>query len=158
MKRVKDVMTTKIRTCFPQDDCLKAAQIMKEDNVGFVPVLAEKNNKALVGVLTDRDVCLGLAAQARDPRNVTVYECMSDMPVTCQTDADASAALEAMKKYRVRRLPVVDGKGNLQGVVSLADLAWKGDLPAEDVVEALKGMTEFSTLRRNNKGKGKRAA
>jgi CBS domain-containing protein len=158
MKRVKDVMTTKARTCFPDDDCLKAAQIMKEDNVGFVPVLSDQEHKSLIGVLTDRDVCLGLAAQARDPRNVTVYECMSDMPVTCKTDDELSTALETMRKHRVRRLPAVDAKGNLQGVVSLADLAWKGDLPAEDLVDALKGMTEFSTVRRNNKGKGRRAA
>ena len=158
MKRIKDVMTANIKFCYPHDDCAKVAKIMKEDNVGIVPVLADKNNKSLIGVVTDRDICLGLAAQERDPRNVTVYECMSDMPVTCTPTDEVPKALELMTKYRVRRLPVIDAKGTLQGMVSLTDLAWKGDAPAEVLVEALKRMTEFSATRRNNRGKGKKAA
>ncbi|MBI2683030.1 MAG: CBS domain-containing protein [Acidobacteriales bacterium] len=62
--------------------------------------------------MTDRDICLGLAARERDPRNVTVYECMSDRPVTCKPMDDIPTAIEMMTRYRVRRLPVVDARAS----------------------------------------------
>jgi CBS domain-containing protein len=119
--KVKDVMSAEIRTCSPNDDLGRAAQIMWEGDCGIVPVV--EPDDYLVGVVTDRDACMAAFTQGRSLAAVRTGDVMSRQLRTLRPEEDAVAAGAAMGKLRVRRLPVVDGLGRLVGLVSLADLA-----------------------------------
>lgn len=93
---------------------------MKEERVGSVLIVDENNR--LLGIVTDRDVALAVAAENKDPNNVCAYEIMTDEPITVASDADIEAALRMMSTGNVRRLPVCE-KGKLVGMLSSADLA-----------------------------------
>ncbi|MBK8178142.1 MAG: CBS domain-containing protein [Planctomycetes bacterium] len=119
--KVKDVMSAEVRTCSPNDDLGRAAQIMWEGDCGIVPVV--EPDDYLVGVVTDRDACMAAYTQGRTLAAVRTGDVMSRQLRTLRPEEDAEAAGAAMGKLRVRRLPVVDGLGRLVGLVSLADLA-----------------------------------
>jgi CBS domain-containing protein len=108
-------MNTKPRCCAPSDTLASAAQIMREHDCGFLPVVREGNR--LVGVITDRDICLAAESRARQ---------------SCRQSAQIADVLAVMQNYRVRRVPVVDAAGQLVGVVSLSDLARRADRGEDD--------------------------
>lgn len=97
-----------------------AALRMKEEGVGSVLIVDEDNR--LLGIVTDRDIALSVAADNKDPKSVCAYEIMTDEPITVASDADIESALRMMSTGNVRRLPVCE-KGKLVGMLSSADLA-----------------------------------
>src|SRR5919204_3871266 len=103
----KDVMTANPRTCTTAASLQAAAQIMKEENIGMVPVVDERTRQ-LVGVVTDRDLSLEVVAEAKNPVALTVADIMSKYPVTCKPDDDVKICEQLMKEHQVRRIPVVD--------------------------------------------------
>jgi CBS domain-containing protein len=94
--------------------------MMAEAGCGFLPVL---ENGRVIGVVTDRDICLALARLDRRPALTEVREVMSRELFSCDVSAEVGVALGAMRAHGVRRLPVLDAKGKLQGVLSLDDVA-----------------------------------
>jgi CBS domain-containing protein len=100
----------------------------------------------LLGVITDRDVCLAIATRFRSPDELPVNEIMTTKVYTCSPDDDARAALKLMKNHAVRRAPVVMADGRLAGLISLDDLAVRADshkgaaVSDEDVFDALKSI------------------
>ncbi|MFN7922026.1 MAG: CBS domain-containing protein [Bryobacteraceae bacterium] len=119
----KDVMTADPIACLPEDTVLQAADLMKQTNVGFMPVVSDRTARRLVGVLTDRDLVLRVDAQHIVPAKTMVRDVMTPEPVTCSPEARFSDVLSIMAEHQLRRLPVVDCEGKLLGVVSHADLA-----------------------------------
>lgn len=119
----KDVMTANPVVCLPDDTILRAADMMKESNVGFIPVVSDRASRKLVGVITDRDLVLRVDAEEIEPAKTLVRDAMTPAPVTCAPDARFSDVLASMAEHQLRRLPVVDTGGALLGVVSHADLA-----------------------------------
>ncbi|MCP3766063.1 MULTISPECIES: CBS domain-containing protein [Streptomyces] len=98
----------------------RAAQLMRELNVGALPISDE--NERLCGILTDRDIVVGCIAMGHDPAQVTAGEMAKGTPRWIAADADVGEVLREMQTHRIRRLPVVDDK-RLVGMISEADLA-----------------------------------
>jgi CBS domain-containing protein len=139
--KVTDLMTTPVKTCRTTALLGDAAHIMLEADCGCVPVVDSRGR--LAGMLTDRDVCLAVAARHQSPWEIPVRDVMSPNIVTVPIDADVTAALVAMKEHRLRRVPVVDDQDHVKGLISIDDAIRNtglapGGLPAEAVVDVLR--------------------
>jgi len=121
--RCEDVMTRRPRTCAPSDTLLDGLKLMKEIDVGFVPV-CERPDRRLVGVLTDRDVALALTKDAR-PSQLHIRDVMTHDPLTCGPDEELLACTRLMEERQVSRVPIVDNNRSLVGVIAMADVARK---------------------------------
>jgi CBS domain-containing protein len=110
---------------------MKAAQIMKNKDVGPVPVVEDHDGRKLTGIVTDRDLAIKVVAEARDPKTTTVEDVMSEGLVTCRDNDDVQSVLELMEDNQLRRIPVVDKKDQLVGIIAQADVATRlGDIRA----------------------------
>ncbi|MDT0472156.1 CBS domain-containing protein [Streptomyces sp. DSM 41014] len=98
----------------------RAAQLMRELNVGSLPISDE--NDRLCGILTDRDIVIGCVAMGHDPAKVTAAEMANGTPRWIASDADVDDVLKEMKDRQIRRLPVIENK-RLVGMISESDLA-----------------------------------
>ncbi|MFF4584632.1 CBS domain-containing protein [Streptomyces sp. NPDC000345] len=98
----------------------RAAQLMRELNVGALPISDE--NERLCGILTDRDIVVGCVAMGRDPSRVTAGEMAQGTPRWIEASADVGDVLREMRDHQIRRLPVIENK-RLVGMISEADLA-----------------------------------
>lgn len=137
--KCKDIMTPNPRTCSPQDLSIEPGKIMRDEDVGIVPVVEE--NQKLVGVVTDRDLCLGVVAEGKHPREVKIADCMSEELITCKPEDNVQKAQELMQEYQVRRIPVVDNQGRIVGMIAQADIALKVGKP-EEVTETVKNISK----------------
>lgn len=116
----RQVMSTPPQTCRPTTDLAAVTHIMWQHDCGFVPVVDTEGR--LAGVLTDRDICIASATRRLLPERISAAEAMSGSVHACLPSDDIETVLAAMKAYRVRRIPIVDASGHLQGVVSLNDV------------------------------------
>ena len=133
---IRDLMSTPPHTCRPETDLGTIAQMMWDHDWGFVPVVDASGR--LAGVITDRDICIATATRHLLPQRISAEQAMTGPVHSCMTDDSVSDALAAMKEFKVRRLPVVDGNGQLKGVISMNDIALASDqkrkpLPGEVV-------------------------
>jgi CBS domain-containing protein len=122
--KVRDIMTARAESCPPDADLGRAALIMWKGDCGIVPVV---ENERLVGVITDRDICMGLATTGRCPHERTIREVMSKDVLSVTAEADVKEALDRMRKGQVRRLPVIGQDGRLEGIISINDLILEAD-------------------------------
>jgi CBS domain-containing protein len=99
-----------------------AARVMQQNDIGFLPVLDNETSRKVVGVVTDRDLCVKVVAGSRVPAQVSISECLTAIPITCGPDEKVERALLLMETHLVRRLPVVDDEQCIVGVISLTDL------------------------------------
>jgi CBS domain-containing protein len=117
--KIKDIMTTEVRTCSPDTDLAAAAALMLDGDCGILPVVDEGK---LVGIVTDRDMYIALATRNRLASQITVGEVARKQVWTCGPDDEVQTALERMKEHRVRRLPVEGFGGTVMGIVSMNDI------------------------------------
>jgi len=122
----------------------EAVELLWNRNCGFLPVVDEE--KKVVGVVTDRDVCVALGTRNKLAGELKVGEVATRAVISCEPDDEVGAALATMAEARVRRLPVIDKQGKLAGVLSLDDivmhtragkLAKAAGLSSEEVVGIL---------------------
>ena len=118
-KHVKDAMTSDVKTATPSQSLTDAAKLMKQEDVGSVPIV---DGERLVGMVTDRDIVIRGIADGSDPHAVKVGDIASRDVVTVRPDDDLDEAMRLMAQHQVRRLPVFDD-GHLVGVVATADVA-----------------------------------
>jgi len=118
-----EIMTRNPECCLPSDSVMKAAQLMKSEDVGPIPIVADKDGKRLTGIVTDRDLAIKVVAEARDPKTTNVEDVMSTDIVSCKDNDDVNTALKLMEDYQVRRIPVVDQRDQLLGIIAQADVA-----------------------------------
>jgi CBS domain-containing protein len=118
--QVNKLMTTKVATCRPDTNLAVVAKLMWDRDCGFVPVVEASGKVA--GVITDRDICIASATRRLLPEQITAAQAMSRGIQSCQPDNPIGDALATMKKFRVRRLPVVAADGALKGVISINDI------------------------------------
>jgi CBS domain-containing protein len=118
--KTQEIMTRKVQLAEPTLPIAKAAQKMRDLNIGFLPVC---ENDRLIGTLTDRDITIQSVAQGRDPRLASVREIMSQQVFYCYEDDDIEHAAEHMKEREVRRLVILNREKRLVGVLSLGDIA-----------------------------------
>jgi CBS domain-containing protein len=116
---VREAMTATARATSPSLSVREAAKLMKEEDVGSLPVVEDGR---LVGVLTDRDIVVRAVAEGLDPNTARVGDAASREPIWVAPDQDLDEALRLMARHQVRRLPVVES-GTLVGVVAQADVA-----------------------------------
>jgi len=134
---VSDVMTRGVRSLSPKDTVVMAAQAMQELDVGSIPVC---NDERLVGIVTDRDLVVRGLAHAGLDANTPIDDVMSRQPLWCFEDQPVDDVIASMRKSQVRRVPVIDHENRLVGMVSLGDLAVKGD--HEEAGRALRSISE----------------
>ena len=144
--KVSELMTKSPAYCTTDTNLGAAAEIMWKRNCGFLPVLSPQQN--VVGVVTDRDMCIAMATRNRLPGQVTVREVSSAVTHSCRPDDDLQSALRTMADKGVRRLPVIDAVGKLEGVLSVDDVILRtdskipGSLASEDVMNTLRRLYE----------------
>ncbi|UCZ51856.1 CBS domain-containing protein [Bacillus shivajii] len=118
MKTLKDIMTSDVETCSPQDNVYEVAVKMKELNVGAIPIC---ENQHLLGMITDRDIVMRGVAEKK-PNSSQVTDVMSDHLLTAEPSMSVDEAAKMMAEKQIRRLPIVENS-RLVGIVSLGDLA-----------------------------------
>jgi CBS domain-containing protein len=128
MTTCSDVMTQHPVYCLPTDTVLRAAQLMRDEDVGPVPVVESHETKAVIGIVTDRDLTVKILAEGRNIDS-TLDEVMTAAPLVCHTSDNLQSALDAMADAKVRRIPVVDGHERLVGIISQADVATRIGVP-----------------------------
>jgi len=129
-KKCTDVMTKEVVCCTPGDTANLAAQFMQAEDVGAMPVIDSHEKRRLVGIVTDRDLALKVVAAGLVPGKTTVEDVMSRNIVVCQIGDDWQIALDAMAKHQLRRIPVVDDRGLIMGIIAQADVATRIEEPA----------------------------
>ena len=118
--KVQNIMTANVESCSPESDLGAAATIMWKRDCGSVPVV-DKERK-VVGIITDRDICMAVATRNKLASAIKVGEVISGRVYACSPDDDIKDALETMQSAQLRRLPVVDDDGVLQGILSINDV------------------------------------
>ena len=138
-KTARDIMTGDPECIREDESVLDAARKMDQLDVGALPVCG--SDERLKGMLTDRDIVVKVLAAGKDPASIKAGELGEGKPVTIGADDSVEEALRTMKKYKVRRLPVIDGT-ELVGVVSQADLA--KEIDEEKVGELVEAISASS--------------
>ena len=116
-----EVMTPSPTACQPQHTTIEAAELMRREDCGLLPVVSD--NGKLIGVLTDRDIVVKVVAEGRDPRSTAVSEAMTTDVATCLPQERIETVMEQMATRQVRRIPIVERDGSLVGIVAQADIA-----------------------------------
>ena len=151
--KVEAVMAREVQCCGPHTNLAAAAKMMWDSDCGVLPVLNVEGG--VLGVITDRDICLAVATTNKLAADITVWETVSGKAYTCRTSDDVHTALDIMKRHEVRRLPVVDENGILQGMISMNDLVLHAGeakpkkapaLSYEDVIKGLKAISAHRVL------------
>ncbi len=123
--KIHDIMTRDPSSVTADASVREAAQIMKRDGVGVIPVVSDRGGRQLVGVVTDRDIAIRCIADGKDG-DCRVRDVMSSRDLaTCREHDEVDSALEAMRTEKVRRIPIIDERGSLVGIVSQADVLIK---------------------------------
>jgi CBS domain-containing protein len=136
---VKDAMSKKVAFCIPSDTAQAAARIMKDHGVGALPVVSDLVSARLDGIVTDRDLCCSVVAEAKLAETTKVADVMTRNPVTCATENTLEDCENLMQRYQIRRVPVVDNTGRCIGIIVQADIA-----AYASVAEIAKTLTEIS--------------
>ncbi len=123
--QVKEIMTKSPTFCTPEAGLQAAAQMMCDNDCGELPVLENKQTMKPVGVITDRDITCRAVARGKNPLGLKVSDCMSAPVVTVTPDTDIDVCCELIEMHQIRRVPVVDDRGRLCGIVAQADIARK---------------------------------
>ena len=120
---IEPIMSRGVHYCEPDQSLEHAAAQMWEHDCGCLPVCAANGEIRVIGMLTDRDICMAALFQGRPLRELKVADAMSDDIRVCEVDDRPEDVELLMRENQVRRVPVTDSTGALIGIVSLADLA-----------------------------------
>jgi CBS domain-containing protein len=150
--KVQELMTRQAEACEPATDLAAVAMIMWRQDCGVVPIIDDE--RRVIGIITDRDICMAVATRHRSAEEINAGQVMSGHVFIVRPNDDVRAALEVMRRERVRRLPVVDGTGRLQGMLSINDVVLEvhedagppiaGDISAADVIAVLQSICAHS--------------
>jgi CBS domain-containing protein len=143
---VKDAANFDVKACSASTDLASAAKIMWDRDCGAVPVVDD--NRRVIGMVTDRDICIAAATRASRPSDIEVRDVMSSQVATCHAEDDVHAALKTMQSRQVRRLPVVDGQDRLTGILSMNDLVthmnFRSGAEGQMFMDALKAVSQHT--------------
>lgn len=138
MAKVESVMRRDPVCCTPDEGVVECARMMEQEDVGMIAVVESRDTRKLVGVVTDRDICIEVVGAGRDPTECTVEDCMTDELFTVKASDDLGQALELMARERIRRVPVVDDGGAIVGVVEQPEIGAAPDSLRASVAEIVK--------------------
>ena len=130
-----DVMTRNPRTVTPETPVREAAQLMRSEDTGVLPVV-DPNSRRPIGVITDRDLALRVVAEGN--LNARVLDAMTPNAQTARENDPLDKVMDLMAREQVRRIPIVDERGDLVGIISQADVVLQAnEKHAEQTVEAI---------------------
>jgi CBS domain-containing protein len=147
--KVKEAMMGTPYHCQAETNLGSATELMWNANCGFLPV--EAADGKVIGVITDRDICVALGTRNRLPGDIVVGEVMTGKLYSCAPEDDIHQALQSMEEGRVRRLPVIAKNGTLAGVISMDDallrtepmsLGREPELSSDEVVRTYRAITQ----------------
>lgn len=123
--KVKDIMTGDPSVCDLNESLAEAAKTMWETDCGVLPVL--KDGREVVGLITDRDICMAMAMRDCNPTAVSAEEVITGEIYSVAPEDDVKKALQVMQEHQVRRLPVISEEGGLEGMLSMNDVVLKAE-------------------------------
>ena len=143
---VRELQTSNVKTVSPDTDLAVVAKLMWEGDCGAVPVVTD--DRKVIGMITDRDICIAAATRSKQPAEIRASEVISTNHGihAVKPDDDVRIALRAMRKHRVRRLPVLDREQRLTGIVSINDLAINASPSQPDSVPAQEFLETFQAI------------
>lgn len=124
-RKIRDIMTANPQTVRRDEPLTRAARVMRDSDSGIVPVVDESNK--VLGVITDRDIVTRVIAADRDVNGATVADAMTSQVHTLREDSTVGDVHEIMRSHQVRRVPVVNDRDQLVGIVAQADLATRAE-------------------------------
>jgi CBS domain-containing protein len=139
-QKCRDIMTKNPTVANKEMTLQEVASLMRDGDFGVLPVVEKDTNK-LVGILTDRDVVVRAVAEGKDISSATVGDAMSERLYTAKPDDFVFEAVRTMGERQVRRIPIVDEQGILQGIIAMADIA----LEMEDEREIAETLEDISS-------------
>ncbi len=131
MKTCEDVMTAKPVCCLPTDNVIMVAKLMKNEAIGAIPVIDNKETQKLIGVITDRDLAFRVVGKGCDASSTRVESVMTRKVVTCRADDELQRAVDAMSEHQLRRIVIVDNANKVLGIISQADVATRVNQPVK---------------------------
>lgn len=140
MMNVKEIMTSDVTVIPPSMLVREAAQIMRDENIGFLVIA---NNDSLIGTITDRDIVTRGVSEVNDLSSISVDEVMSLKVLTCHEENTIDEVAMLMNEEQVQRVPVFNDNNEMVGVVSIGDLAQH--LNSVQVGQSYKGIKEDTT-------------
>lgn len=147
--KVQDVMSGEVRTCRPETNLAEVATLMWQYDCGALPVVTNENK--VIGMVTDRDIAIAVGTKGRLASDIPVSEVLSGNVYAAMLDEDIHAALKTMRQEKVRRLPVTNQEGMLQGILSINDIVLRAEeekgrhhpeLNYEDAMSTVKAVCE----------------
>lgn len=118
--KVKEVMTPNAIAIWLTESLGDAAELMWKNDCGVLPVI--KDGRKVIGMITDRDICMAAAMRDSKPSSVSIEEVMTGQVYSVNAEDNIDKALEAMQEHKVRRLPVVNAEGELEGILAMNDV------------------------------------
>jgi CBS domain-containing protein len=152
--KVEDVMTSDVKTCRPDINLAAVAAMMWEYDIGALPVVDDSGRA--MGMITDRDVAIAVATKGRSASEIPASDVISGRVYPCHPNDDIRTALKTMRHEKVRRLPVVNDSGMLQGILCMNDIVLRAEeargkrepeLSYEDAMSTFKAICEHRPLR-----------
>lgn len=127
MPTCSEIMTREPICCEPGDPVTRAADLMRQHDIGSLPVVESNLDRRLVGIVTDRDLVVKVVAGDRSVESATVRDAMTPNPWSCGAEEELDRVVSLMAERQVRRMPIVDEKGNLVGIIAQADVATRAN-------------------------------
>ncbi|MDQ3634037.1 MAG: CBS domain-containing protein [Acidobacteriota bacterium] len=138
--KCREIMSKNVSTANSKASLQDVAKLLRDNDIGILPIVEDGTNK-LVGLVTDRDIVVRAVADGKSVTETNVSDVMTTELFTAKPDDFAFEAVRTMGNKQVRRVPIVDDEGVLQGIVSMADVA----LEMEDEKEIAETLEEIST-------------
>jgi len=121
--KVEEIMKRDVKVCRQDDNLNSAAELMWDNDCGCVPVVAFDDAGKVVGMITDRDICMAAYTQGKPLCEIAVRSAMATKVLFCKASDDLVLAEAIMREARIRRMPVVEANDTIQGIISLNDIA-----------------------------------
>jgi CBS domain-containing protein len=121
--RVHEIMTREPICCLAEDTAQAVAKLLRQEDVGSIPVISDASSRRLVGIITDRDLVCRIVSEGLDASTTAIAAFMTRDPVSCRAEQSLDSCEKLMQLHQIRRVPVVDKEGRCVGIVSQADVA-----------------------------------
>jgi CBS domain-containing protein len=156
--KIKHIMTKDPTCCIPSDTAQRAAKIMRDEDTGVVPIIENEQSRKVIGIVTDRDLCMNVVAEGRDPGATQVHEAMTTTVVSCSPQDSVDKATELMRENQIRRIPVVDEQHRLVGIVAMADIVGRANVRTTETHETLKTVSAPTSEPSKPRARSRKAA
>ena len=133
--KVKEIMTPNAEAIWLTESLADAAESMWKNDCGALPVI--KDGRKVIGMITDRDICMAAAMRDRKPSGVSIEEVMTRQVYSVNAEDNLDQALAAMQEHKVRRLPVLNIEGELAGMLSLNDVVLHAKAPNDETTDGI---------------------